>query len=275
MAPFTVSWRSREQEVTLLNMGPDDQFLHFGRVVPAGSDENAVYMRSLRPGEEDTGEAVHVPAGKRLVIKAGDLSFSSDEIDARSPKGRGGYAPVADTIWTWYRMVGAEDQSLLMLLLAAARRLDATHVFWSATMDALDESRTAAGIERRAILFRALAMAEVTVISLSRVVEMLYRLEREFCLGLRIPERIDSSRATLRRIRHALEHIDDRALGKARDDTADSAMSIFIQPHFVDQGVLTYAGEGMVFTTGLPVALGHCRIPDLVHRSLDIVYIEH
>ena len=148
--------------MTLLNMGPDDQPQVFGRVVPAGSDENAVYMRSLRPGEEDSGEAVHVPAGKRLVIRAGDLSFSSNEIDARSPKGRGGYAPVADTIWTWYRLVGAEDQSLLMLLLAAARRLDATHVFWSGAMDTLDQSRTASGIERRAILFRAFAMAEVT-----------------------------------------------------------------------------------------------------------------
>jgi len=245
--------------VTLLNIGPDDQPLVFGRVVPAGSDENAVYMRSLRPGEEDTGEAVHVPAGKRLEIRAGDLSFSSNEIDARSPKGRGGYAPVADTIWTWYRIVGAEDQSLLMLLLAVARRLDATHVFWSAAMDTLDQSRTASGIERRTILFRAFAMAEVTVISLSRVVEMLYRLEREFCLGLRIPERIDSSRATLRRFRHALEHIDDRAMGKAWDETADSAMSIFIQPHFVDQGVLTYAGEGIAFTTGLPKFLDDCR----------------
>ncbi len=102
-------------------------------------------------------------------------------------------------------------------------------------------------------------MAEVTVISLSRVVEMLYRLEREFCLGLRIPERIDSSRATLRRFRHALEHIDDRAMGKAWDETADSAMSIFIQPHFVDQGVLTYAGEGIAFTTGLPKFLDDCR----------------
>ena len=245
--------------MTLLNLGPDDELLHFGRVVPAGSDGNTVFMRSLRPGEEDSGEAVHVPAGKRLVIRAGDLSFSSDEIDARSPKGRGGYAPVADTIWTWYRLVGAEDQSLLMLLLAAARRLDATHVFWSTTMDALEESGTLAGIERRLILFRALAMAEVTVISLSRGVEMLYRLEQEFRLGLQIPDKIDSFRKTLHRMRNALEHIDDRAMGRAKDGTADSAMSIFIQPHFVDHGVLTYAGEGMLFATGVPIALGQCR----------------
>ena len=245
--------------MTLLNLGPDDQLLHLGRVVPAGSDENTVFMRTLRPSEEDTGEVVHIPAGKRMVFNAGDLSFSSDEIDARSPQGRGGYAPVADTIWTWYRLVGAEVQSLLMLLLAAARRLDATHVFWSATMDALDESSSLEGIERRSTLFRALAMAEVTVISLSRAVGMLYRLDEEFHLGLQIPERIHALRKPLRRMRNALEHIDDRAMGEAKDGTVESAMSIFIQPLFVDRGALTYAGEGLLFTTGVPVALSHCR----------------
>ena len=245
--------------MTLLNLGPDNEILYVGRVVPAGSDKDTVFARSLRPGEDAPREVVNVPAGKKLVFRAGDLSFSSDEIDARSLKGRGGYAPVSDTIWTWYRMVGAEDQSLLMLLLATARRLDATHVFWSATMDALEQSRTLAGIERRSTLFRALAMAEVTVISLSRAVEMLYRLEEEFQLGLQIPEKIRSFRKTLRRMRNALEHIDDRALGEAKDGTADSAMSIFIQPHFVDKGMLIYAGEGVLFTTGVPIALGQCR----------------
>ena len=76
--------------MTLLNLGPDDEFLLLGRLVPAGSDENTVFARSLRPGEEDTGESVNVPTGKRLVIRRGDLSFNSDEIDARSPKGTWG-----------------------------------------------------------------------------------------------------------------------------------------------------------------------------------------
>ena len=49
-----------------------------------------MYARSLRFGEEDSGEVVHVPAGKRLAIRAGDLSISSEELDAKSAKGRGG-----------------------------------------------------------------------------------------------------------------------------------------------------------------------------------------
>ena len=245
--------------MTLLNLGPDDEILHVLRLVPAGSDETTVYARSLRPGEEDTGEKVQVPAGMQLVIRPGDFSFDSDEIDSRSPKGRGGYAPVADTIWTWYRIVGAKDQNLLMMLLAAARRLDATHVFWSTTMDALDESAALEGIEKRTTIFRALSMAEVTVISLSRAVSMLYRLEEKFSLGLQMPQEIGSFRDTLRQMRNAFEHIDDRAMGEARDGTADSAMSIFFQPYFVDNGVLTYAGNGVIFTTSVPLLLGRCR----------------
>ncbi len=249
----------KRKPMTLLNLGPDEENLLLGRLVPAGSDEDSVYARLLQPGEEDNGEVVHIPAGKQLKIRPKDFSFTSDDIDARNPKGRGGYAPVADTLWTWYRLAGAKDQSLLMMLLAAARRLDATHAFWSATMEVLDESATLAGIERRSALFRSLSMAEVTVISLSRSVEMLYRLEERLKLGLRIPEEIDSLRAPLLKMRNALEHIDERAMGEAKDGTVESAMSIFFQPYFVDHGVLVYAGEGISFAKGMPVALGHCR----------------
>ncbi len=254
--------------MTLLNLGPAEAIEHVGRLVPAGCDENAVYARSLRFGEDDSGEVVHVPAGKRLVIRAGDLSIDSDELDAKSAKGRGGYAPVADTIWTWYRIAGAGDSTLLMLLLAAARRLDATHVFWSGTMDALEEACTLADNLRRPTLFRALAMAEVTLISLSRGMEMIYRLEKEFSLGLQISEKFDTNAKSLRRMRNALEHIDDRALGQAKDGTADSAMSIFFQPYFVDHGVLTYAGDALSFAEGIPRVLGECR--ELIKSVIDL-----
>ena len=117
-------------------------------------------------------------------------------------------------------------------------------------------------------MFQSLAMAEVTVISLSRGVEMLYRLEENFRLDLQIPERIGAFREPLRRMRNALEHIDDRAMGEARDGTAEGAMSIFIQPLFVDKGVLTYAGEGILFSTGIPKALIQCR--EVIMRVIDV-----
>ena len=87
-------------------------------------------------------------------------------------------------------------------------------------------------------------------------------------LGLQNSEDIDSIRKTLRLLRNALEHIDDRAMGDAKDGTADNALSIFFQPHFVDQGVLTYAGVGVVFTTGIPLALGQCR--EIIMSVIDL-----
>ena len=74
--------------------------LFYSRLVPDGREGNKVFARSLRLGEEDTGEGVNVRAGEQLIIRAGGLVISSDEIDALSPKGYGGYAPVANTVWT-------------------------------------------------------------------------------------------------------------------------------------------------------------------------------
>ena len=57
-------------------------------------------------------------------------------------------------------------------------------------MDALDEVQSLESNGRRPTLFRALAMAEVTLISLSREMEMIHRLEKEFRLGLQFPEEV-------------------------------------------------------------------------------------
>ena len=64
-----------------------DELLFYGRLVPDGREGNKVYARSLRPGEEDTGEGVNLNAGDELVIRPGGLVINSDEIDALSPKG--------------------------------------------------------------------------------------------------------------------------------------------------------------------------------------------
>ena len=80
-------------------------FLFGGRIVPIKREGNIVYARSLRRGEEDTGEGVALQPGDRLVIPAGELVIDSRQIDTYyNPKGLGGYAPVANTVWTWYRI---------------------------------------------------------------------------------------------------------------------------------------------------------------------------
>ena len=80
------------------NKQPQGEFLMSGRIVPVGREGNKVFVRTLRFGEEDTGEVVHIGPGDQLVFRAGDLVIDSREIDALSVKGLRGYAPVANII---------------------------------------------------------------------------------------------------------------------------------------------------------------------------------
>ena len=243
--------------MTLLNIGPSDDFLLSGRLVPAGREGNKVFARSLRPDEEDTGEGVTVGAGEQLVIRAGGLVIDSKALDSRSPKGLGGYAPVADTVWTWYRIVRTQPDFFLFFF-SLARRIDAAHVFWAATMATLEEARESEGILRRTGVFRALAMAEVTVVSLNRGIAMLHDLEKEFCPGLPIPDSLATIAASVHPMRNALEHIGERAQGNTRA-SAEVALSIFFQPDFVDRGILRYGKHVLSFENDVPAALLACR----------------
>ena len=139
--------------------------LFISRLVPDGREGNKVFARSLRPGEEDTGEGVNVLAGEQLVIRAGGLLISSNEIDALSPKGYGGYAPVANTVWTWYSIVG-EQVGFFLYLYALARRLDAAHAAWELAMRERENARSEGAIVQRIGYFRALSEAEVIIIAL-------------------------------------------------------------------------------------------------------------
>ena len=143
------------------------ELLYQARLVPDGQEGNTVYARTLRPGEEDTGEVVNVPAGHNLVIRPGGLVVNSDEIDALSPKRLGGYAPVANTVWTWYSIAG-ERIGFFVYLFSLARRLDAAHAAWELAISERDKANEEGGIGRRVGFFRAMSEAEVTIIALHR-----------------------------------------------------------------------------------------------------------
>ena len=81
-------------------------------------------------GEEDTGEAIHLEKGDKLVIPPGELVIDSRDIDEYyNPKGPGGYRPVANTVWSWYQ-VATERLGFFLFLFAFARRVDAAHALW-------------------------------------------------------------------------------------------------------------------------------------------------
>ena len=179
----------------------DGNFLFAGRLVPLGRKGNIVYARSLRPGEEDTGKDVHVKAGEQLVIPAGELVVDSREVDAYyNHAGLGGYAQVANTVWTWYRIT-PETLGFFLYFFALARRTDAAHALWAAAIQARDDAREAKGIPQRQGALNTLATAEMAIIALHRCFEMVYGLVEKFCPGLQVPASVDKIRAPVMEIR--------------------------------------------------------------------------
>ena len=228
-----------------------------------------MFARSLRPGEEDTGEGVKVGAGEQLVIRAGDLSISTSEIDAQSPAGFGGYAPVANTVWTWYSIVN-EQVGFFLYLYALARRLDAAHALWESAIQQRDRAKTQDGLLRRQGYFIALSEAEVAIIALHRGMDMLLRFNGVFPIGLEIPGHLRKLEKVVRDMRHAFEHIDERAQGKINQagKMDAEALTIFDQPDFVDSSILRYRGNELDFDEDVLTALLSCR--ELVMKVIDL-----
>ena len=243
--------------------------LYMNRLVPDGRKGNKVFARSLRPGEADTGEGVNVRAGEQLVIRAGGLVISSNEIDAQSPQGYGGYAPVANTVWTWYSIVG-EQVGFFLYFYALARRLDAAHAAWELATRERENASSEGAIAQRIGFFRALSNAEVTIIALNRAMNMLLQFDGVFPLGLEIPDRIRKLEPIVKDMRDAFEHIDERAQGKIniREKMDAEALTIFNQPDFVGSSVLHYRGKTLHFHEDVLAALLSCR--ELVLKAIDL-----
>ena len=246
-------------------------FLFSGRLVPIRREGNIVYARSLRPGEEDTGEAVHLQAGDQLVIPSGEFVIDSREIDAQyNPKGLGGYARVANTVWTWYR-IASEQLGFFLFLFSLARRTDAAHALWASAVQARQKARDEGegGIPQRQGFIDALATAEMAVIALHRCITMVYSLVDKFCPELEVPDSVSRIREPVEHIRHAFEHIDERAEGRVgpSQKTHPDALTIFNQPGFVESFVLRYKRHVLNLESEVISALLDCR--EVIMRAID------
>ena len=250
------------------NRQPKGEFLTGGRIVPMGREGNKVFARTLRPGEEDTGEAIHIGPGDQLVIPAGGLVIDSREIDAQSIKGLGGYAPVANTVWTWYRIVG-EQLGFFLFFFSLARRIDAAHALWASAIQEHERAEGEGVILRRTRFFNALATAEVAIIALHRGITMVYSLIDKFCPDLEVPDSVQNIQTAVRDMRNAFEHIDDRAEGRVgmSRKAAPDALSIFHQPDFIESSVLRYKGHSLNFNEDVLTALLECR--ELIMEAID------
>lgn len=240
-------------------VGADDSLVAL-RVVPDGRDQNVVFARSLRPDEEDDGTPVVVnPAlGERLLFRPGSIQISIRDVDRYAKAGPDGYAPITNTIWTWLSIGNPAAPELFNHLLAAARRLDGTHALL-VQVSGIVEGLSGDFIGRREQSFRALSIAEILTVALGRSIDLLDVLQRRFSVTLSLPATIDSKKTSIRHIRNAFEHIEDRALGQVREKPHPDALTVFDQRDFLRQGRLTYGVHSLDLHTEVPQMLVEAR----------------
>lgn len=232
-----------------INLGPqvgENDFLAGVRVVPAGRNGNRVYGRTLNRGEPDTGEGISLELGETLEFPAGSISVTMADVDRYSEPGSDGYAPVANTVWTWLAIPPLEsDQTFVNYLLAAARRLDAAYVHCSRALLGLADQPNEAGFRAREAMFHALGEAESMCVALGRAIRMIARARATISTPTTVPREIGSIEDKVQTIRDAFEHIDERAFGVARRENPSDALSVFDQSDFFTAGVLRYAGYSL------------------------------
>ena len=254
-------------------LDPNDETTPLGtpllasRVVPVRREGNRVYVRTLRYGEEDTGESVKLREGDRITFEAGALEIDTRQIDAIATKGLGGYAPVANTVWTWYSIIPDQLQ-FIFFFFSLARRLDATHTLWSQAIRERESAKEDDAMPQRIGFLNTMATAEVTIIALNRVIMMVESLTEKYCPDLEVPDSVRKIQETVRQMRNAFEHIDERAEGKADKNTSvQDAVSIFFQPEFIPFCRLRYKEYTLDFNEDAIRALLDCR--ELVMKAID------
>ena len=246
----------------------DPQFMLGGRLIPTKREGNKVYARTLRWGEDDPGETVHLETGDQLIIPAGDLVIDTRQIDSMSPVGVGGYAPVSNTVWTWYR-IARDDPEYVNFISGLALKLDSAHNSWAEAIQAHEDATKEQGINGRIGMFTALAGAQAAVIALDRAIIMVEALTRNYCPGLAVPQNTVKIKEAAHQLRRSFEHIDERAQGKVAPGKEDiSAWSIFDQSDFMANGVLRYQDFSLDFNDEVRLALLSCR--ETIMGAIDV-----
>ena len=99
---------------------------------------------------------------------------------------------------------------------------------------------------------------------------MVYSLIEKFCPELQVPDSVSKIRKPVEEMRHAFEHIEDRAEGKVgpSQKTHPDALTIFNQPDFVDSSVLRYREYELNLESEVISALLAYR--ELIMNAIDV-----
>ena len=225
------------------------------RVVPTKQEGNIVYGRSLNHGEPDDGRGIERRLGGRVVFPPGSLEITLADVDRGNEPGLEGYAPIANTIWTWLHAGPSPDRTMYNYLFAMARRLDTAHKLCVASLNLLHKRPKISSHPGRAQLFESLGYAEMVFVAFNRAIEMIRCFPSQFSSSVALPSSVVALSPALTEIRNAFEHIEDRAMGKVRKKPRQEAISVFHQPDFFKAGVLHYSNHSLSLVTEVLPAL--------------------
>jgi len=229
------------------------------RVVPDRRVGNLVYGRSIRPNEPDIGQGIPIFDEMSLSFPVGSVRFTIEDVDCHSELDSGGYAPAANVVWTWLALPPKADQQVFIeYLLAASRRLDEGYAHCQRALSHLSRLQEIGvtpttrkwippqtAFRTREIAAEAWGAAESMCVSLARAVRMIANAQRTIGTTIAVPDEIARIESAATAIRHAVEHIDERAAGMSHRDGPDVAVSIFDQTDLFAVGVLRYAGHAL------------------------------
>lgn len=245
-----------------LNLGPSvgaTDFIVGIRVVPDGRKGNEVYGRTLNAGELDNDEGILLNVGDKLIYSEGSVKVTLEDVDRYADAQIDGYAPVSNTVWTWLQIPPHSSEVFFHYMLATARRLDQAHALCVQVLEELDGLQMEHGIPRRTQAFNALANAESMCLALSRAISMISHAADKVKVTTPVPPDLQSIGERANSIRNAFEHIDERALGQAPQESSADALTIFDQGDLVSNRVLRYAGNTLSLPTDVLPSLVKAR----------------
>jgi hypothetical protein len=215
-----------------------------------------IWLRTLRLSEGTQTRRVRAPWGYKVTFDAGAVVLEIEWIDRMFPPDADGYAPLTNTLWTWMNIgLAPESEAVARYLLAAARRLDVAHRGFHRILDNLETfNRGAPGPQTRLALFEIVGEVEITIVALSRAVDMAVTLDQLAPIKTPSPARVIAMRETLTELRNAYEHIEDRAQGQVRSKPDPQALTIFDWSTLFQERAITYAGHRLALED-LPLVL--------------------
>ena len=227
--------------------GPDG-FLMSLRIVPDREEPGKVFARTLDYGEHDDGRRCHVRPGDELVISP---QVHLGHVDEWEGQGVQGYVPLTPVLWTWMSLGTHHSDDKRRYLLAAARRLDQAQTLFQRIEELRKSDPEGAPAVRRAV-FELVGATELAVVSLGRAVDMCMQAGALIGVTSTVPPEITTKCESVRKIRNAYEHIEDRALGNERNKPHPDALTIFNHDRVVIDGVVEYGADQLDLAIDVP-----------------------